>query len=83
MIAPHAESKAVSCRFRGDFTSRDLRSIVTKERALLFFGEAIILDAFGHLRGVKWQCRCAGGSFDLIGHQEFEPEPKQPAPTPD
>lgn len=83
MIAPHAESKVITCRFRGDLTSRDVQSIVAKERALLFFGEAIFVDAFGHLRGVKWQCRCAGGNFDLIGHQEYEPELKDPAPTPD
>ena len=83
MIAPHADSKVITCRFRGDFTARDARSIGTNERALLFFGEAIFLDAFGHLRGVKWQCRCAGGNFDLIGHQEYEPALKEPPPTPD
>lgn len=74
VIAPHAESTVVTCRFRGDFSSRDARSIVAGKRALLFFGEAIFLDAFGHLRGVKWQCRCAGGGFfDLVAYQEFEP----------
>jgi hypothetical protein len=82
IIAPHAESKVISCRFRGDFTSRDTRSIVTHKRTLLFFGEAIFLDAFGHLRGVRWQCRCAGGNFDLIGYQEYEPELEDPEPTP-
>jgi hypothetical protein len=76
VIAPHTDSKIISCRFRGDFTSREARSIVTGKRALLFFGEATFLDAFGHLRGVKWQCRCTGGGFDLIGHQEFEPAPQ-------
>jgi hypothetical protein len=75
-IAPHAESTVMTCRFRGDFSSRDTRSLVAGKRALLLFGEAIFLDVFGHLRGVKWQCRCAGGGFDLIAYQEFEP----PAP---
>ena len=73
VIAPHGESTVMTCRFRGDFSSRDARSIVTGKRALLFLGEAIFLDAFGHLRGVKWQCRCAGGAFDLVDYQEFEP----------
>jgi len=73
VIAPHAESTVMTCRFRGDFTSRDTRSLVAGKRALLFFGEAIFLDVFGHLRGVKWQCRCAGGGFDLTAYQEFEP----------
>jgi hypothetical protein len=76
VIAPHADSKVTTCRFRGDFTSRDARSMVTGQRALLFVGEAIFVDAFGHQRGVKWQCRCAGGDFDLIAHQEFEPPPQ-------
>ena len=67
VISPHADSRVTSCKFRGDFTSRDARAIVTHKRALLFFGEAIFVDAFGHRRGVKWQCRCAGGDFDLIG----------------
>lgn len=73
VIAPHAESTVMTCRFRGDFSSRDTRSLVAGKRALLFFGEAVFLDVFGHLRGVKWQCRCAGGGFDLIAYQEFEP----------
>jgi hypothetical protein len=83
IIAPHADSRVISCRFRGDFTSRDARSIITNKRTLLFFGEAIFLDAFGHVRGVRWQCRCAGGNFDLIGYQEYEPELETPEPTPD
>ena len=82
VIAPHADSNVISCRFRGDFTSRDARAIVTNKRALLFYGEAIFLDAFGHARGVKWQCRCAGGSFDLIGCQEFEADHKENSLTP-
>ena len=77
VIAPHAESAVMTCRFRGDFSSRDTRSVAAGKRALLFFGEATFLDVFGHLRGVKWQCRCAAGGLDLIAYQEFEP----PAPA--
>jgi hypothetical protein len=60
VIAPHADSKIMNCRFRGDFTSRDARSIVTGKRALLFVGEATFLDAFGHLRGVKYNAGAGG-----------------------
>lgn len=74
IIAPHAEGKVMRCSFRGDFTSREAQSLVAGSRALSFFGEAVFLDVFGRLRGVKWQCRCAGGSFDLIALQEFEPQ---------
>ena len=83
VIAPHTDSKIMSCRFRGDFTTRDARAIVTGKRALVFFGEAIFVDAFGHRRGVKWQCRCGGGDFDLIGYQEFEPDQEDREPAPD
>ena len=75
VVMPNTDSRTLSCRFRGDFTSREARSLATGKRTLQFFGEAIFLDAFGHTRGVRWQCRCAGGNFDLIGHQEIEPEP--------
>ena len=70
------ESQVISCRFRGDFTSRDIGALVANKRALLFSGQAIFVDAFNHTRGVRWQCRCAGGTFDLVGYQEYEP--KQP-----
>jgi hypothetical protein len=83
VIAPQTESKVISCRFRGDFTSRDTRAIVTGKRALLLFGQAIFVDAFNHTRGVRWQCRCAGGNFDLVSYQEYEPERQDRGPAPD
>ena len=83
VIAPQTESTVISCRFRGDFTSRDTRAIVTGKRALLLFGQAIFVDAFNHTRGVRWQCRCAGGNFDLVSYQEYEPDRQDRGPAPD
>ena len=76
VIMPNTDSRTISCRFRGDFTTREARSLATGKRTLQFFGEAIFLDAFGQTRGLRWQCRCAGGNFELIGHQEIAPEPR-------
>jgi hypothetical protein len=75
VLRPNADSRPITCRFRGDFTTREARSIVDGKRALWFFGEAVFVDAFGRARGIRWQCRCAGASFDLAGFQEFEPAP--------
>jgi hypothetical protein len=73
-ITASKDSKVIPCEFEGDFTFGDTRAIVTGNRALLFFGNAIFIDAFNRVRGVRWECRCSGGNFELIGHYEYEPK---------
>ncbi len=82
LIAPQSDSKLIRCRFRGDFTSREARALVAGTRALLFYGDASFVDAFGQVRVVKWQCRCTGGNFDLIGFQEVETGRAENSPAP-
>lgn len=73
-IGPTNDSKQIICKFDGEFTFGDARKIVTGERALLFFGSAVFIDAFNKPRGVHWECRCSGGNFDLVGYYEYDPK---------
>jgi hypothetical protein len=70
----------IHCAFDKPFTFGDVRSIVTDERLLFFYGHADFMDHFGRKQTLEWQFLADGGKWKLIAHSNTRETPKDESP---
>src|SRR5262245_35785334 len=68
----------IRCAFDKPFTFGDVRSIVTDERLLFFYGHAHFVDHFGRKQTLEWEFLADAGKWKLIAHSNTRETPKDP-----
>jgi hypothetical protein len=69
IIGVGEQGQILTCKLLGNFTFGDVRSLVTKEFGLWFFGKAVFIDHFGRRQILEWLHTAQGGRWDLISHR--------------
>jgi hypothetical protein len=63
------QGQVLRCELLGKLNFGDLRSIVTNEYTLSFFGRAVFIDHFGRTQTLEWLHMATNGKWDLISHR--------------
>jgi hypothetical protein len=64
------QSIHIKCEYDGPFTFEDVKSIVTPNALLTFYGVAFFLDTFGREHRLDWEFVAYDGWWQLIDHRE-------------
>jgi hypothetical protein len=76
IVGVGAQSQPIRCTFDQPFTFGDVRSIVTDDRLLFFYGRADFIDHFGRKQTLEWEFLADDGRWSLIAHKNTRENPQ-------
>jgi hypothetical protein len=69
------QGRIIKCAFEKSLTFGDVRSIVTNDRLLFFYGHAVFIDHFGRKQTLEWEFLADRGNWNLIAHRNTRETP--------
>jgi hypothetical protein len=69
IIGVAEQGQVLKCEFDRPFTFGDVRSIMTEDQLLSFFGHAVFIDHYGRRQTLEWEFIADDWRWNLIAHR--------------
>jgi hypothetical protein len=75
IIGVGEQGQIIKCKIEKSFTFGNVRSIVTNDRLLLFYGHSTFMDHFGRKQTLDWELVADDSRWNLISHRNTRENP--------